>query len=182
LAEINALTPYYSGITDKRLDQGALMWPCPENDHPGTPILHMGSFARGRGIFSQVEHQAPAEQPDAEYPYILSTGRVFQHYNTGTMTREGRGLSQLCSEPVAEINTQDARDLGISNDQLVAITSRRGQIQVKARVCDRPIPGVVFVPFHFQECPVNALTNAALDPEAKIPELKVCAVSIQKVA
>ncbi|MFW5970631.1 MAG: formate dehydrogenase subunit alpha [Desulfovermiculus sp.] len=182
LAEINALTPYYSGITRQRLDQGAVMWPCPERDHPGTPILHMGSFARGRGIFSQVEHQDPAEQPDNKYPYILSTGRVFQHYNTGTMTREGRGLSQLCTELFAEINSQDAQDLGIKNGQMVAISSRRGQIQVKARVCDRPIPGVVFVPFHFRESPVNALTNAALDPGAKIPELKVCAVSIEKVA
>ncbi|MGM0539358.1 MAG: formate dehydrogenase subunit alpha [Thermodesulfobacteriota bacterium] len=182
LTEINALTPHYSGITKERLDHGSLIWPCPEKDHPGTPILHMGSFARGRGIFSQVEHQDSAEQPDAEYPYILSTGRVFQHYNTGTMTREGRGLSQLYSELFAEINTRDAQDLGISNGQMVAIASRRGQIQVKAWVCDRPIPGVVFVPFHFRESPVNALTNAALDPGAKIPELKVCAVSIQKVA
>ena len=182
LAEINSVTPSYAGITPARLKQGALTWPCPDTDHPGTPILHVGSFARGRGLFSQIEHLPPAEETDDQYPYILSTGRVLQHYHTGTMTREGQGLSRLYPQVLAEINPLDAQKLEIADGDTVTIASRRGKIQVKAWICDRTNPGVVFVPFHFRETPINALTNTALDPVAKIPEFKVCAVAIQKVA
>jgi formate dehydrogenase alpha subunit len=182
LAEINDLTPSYAGITAKRLEQGALTWPCTDADHPGTPILHVGSFSRGRGAFTPIEDLPPAEQPDSEYPFVLSTGRVLQHYHTGTMTRQGQGLSRLYPEVMAEIHPLDAEKLGLVDGDMVTIASRRGQINIKSWICNRPGPGVVFVPFHFRESPINALTNSALDPVAKIPELKVCAVSIQKVA
>jgi len=182
LTEINSVTPSYAGITPSRLKQGSLTWPCPDTEHPGTPILHVGSFARGRGLFSQIEHMPPAEETDDQYPYILSTGRVLQHYHTGTMTREGQGLSRLYPQVLAEINPLDAQKLEIADGDMVSIASRRGKIQVKAWICDRTNPGVVFVPFHFRETPINALTNTALDPVAKIPEFKVCAVAIQKVA
>jgi formate dehydrogenase alpha subunit len=180
--EINALTPSYAGITPERVENETLAWPCPDVTHPGTPVLHIGSFSRGRGQFSCIDHLPPAEQPDSDYPFILSTGRVLQHYHTGTMTRQGQGLSRLYPELLAEINPIDAKKLNVHAGDMMTITSRRGRIKVKAWICERTSPGVVFVPFHFHESPINALTNTALDPVAKIPEFKVCAVSIQKVA
>lgn len=182
MREINQVTPSYGGITYDRLEHGPLTWPCPTEDHPGTPILHINKFTRGLGAFFPIEYKPSVELPDDDYPFYLSTGRVFQHYHTGTMTRKGRGLNLLYPEALAEINPQDAEKIGISDGQKVRITSRRGSITVKSWVSDRTSPGTVFVPFHFNESPANALTNTALDPVAKIPEYKVCAVKVEKVA
>ncbi len=180
MKEINDVTPSYGGITYERLENGGLAWPCPDVEHPGTPILHVDKFARGKGLFFAIDHQPPAELCDQEYPFVLSTGRVLSHFHTGTMTRKGEGLNKVHPEIKAEINPEDAARLGVEADDLLKITSRRGSIEVKAMLSDRPAAGVVFVPFHFHEIAVNRLTNAALDPVAKIPEYKVCAIKVEK--
>jgi formate dehydrogenase major subunit len=176
--EINRLTPSYAGVTYDRIGEQGLQWPCPNTEHPGTPILHVGKFSRGLGHFSAVEWQPPAEEPDAEYPLIFTTGRVLYHYHTGSMTRRSAGLAAIYPEPLVEINPEDASRLGIADGSLVKVASRRGEIQAKALVSDRTEPGVVFMAWHFAEAAANKLTIAALDPIGKIPEYKVCAVKV----
>lgn len=179
MEEIAALTPSYAGIRHERLGKQGLQWPCPSPDHPGTPILHVGKFSRGLGRFVPVDWLPPAEQPDAEYPLVLTTGRVLFHYHTGSMTRRVQGLNQLYPEGRVEVHPEDARRLGLANGALVRVSSRRGSVVAKAEVTERTQPGLVFMTFHFAESAANMLTIAALDPVAKIPEFKVCAVRIE---
>jgi formate dehydrogenase alpha subunit len=179
--EIAELTPQYGGISYQRLDQGEeLCWPCPNKTHPGTPILHVGKFSRGLGKFHAIEYKMAAELPDPEYPLILTTGRVAFQFHTGTMTRKAPGLEALDSGPFVEVNPQDAKKLGVKEGQLVNLSSRRGQIKLPTKFEDGLEEGVVFVPFHYVEAAANLLTNSALDPIAKIPEFKVCAVRMEK--
>jgi formate dehydrogenase alpha subunit len=180
--EIAELTPSYGGIHYDRLNDGGIQWPCPTRDHPGTPILHTTKFSRGLGHFSPVEHQAAAEMPDDEYPLMLTTGRILQHYHTGTMTRRVAGLNALAPEERVEVNPDDARDLEIADGDWITVTSRRGQVTARAHVSGRPRPGLVFMTFHFAEAFTNSLTNSVVDPVAKIPEYKVCAVRVEKAA
>jgi len=180
--EITKVTTSYGGITYKRLEKGGIPWPCPTEDHPGTPYLHQDQFARGKGLFFPVEYTPPAEQPDENYPFILTTGRVLFHFHTGTMTRRSPTLTTQLSQGYLEINPEDAIKLGINQGEVVRISSRRGQIKTKAFLTEIILPGIVFMPFHFAESAANVLTNSrALDPTAKIPELKVCAVQIERV-
>ncbi len=178
--EIAKLTPSYGGIDYNRLEQGGIQWPCPTKDHPGTPILHVGKFVCGLGKFTPLQYKPPAELPDEEYPLILTTGRSLFHYHTGTMTRRVAGLNAIEPQGVVEISPQDATSLKIKDDDEVRVISRRGEVVVKARVTERVPPKVVYMSFHFTESPANVLTNTAIDPVAKIPELKVCAVRIEK--
>jgi len=178
--EIASLTPSYGGISYSRLEKGGLQWPCPTPEHPGTPILHTELFTRGKGRFTPLEYKPPAELPDDEYPLILTTERSPYHFHTGTMTRKVKGLNTLRGEELVEINPSDASTLGIADGDMVKVTSRRGQIEAKARVTDVSPVGVISMDFHFAESPVNVLTNPALDPVSKIPELKVCAVRVEK--
>ncbi len=179
MEEIASLTPIYGGISYARLEhQGELRWPCPDAEHPGTPILHVGKFTRGRGLFSAVEYKPSAEVPDEEYPLILTTGRLLTHYHGGSMTRRIKELDELEPRNKVWINPADSEKLGVEAGQEVALQSRRGAIRLEAKVTRKVEEGVVFVPFHFGESPVNALTNTAMDPVAKIPELKVAAVRI----
>ena len=177
--EISSLTPSYAGITYGRIEKEGLQWPCPTPDHPGTAFLHKDRFSRGKGLFHAIDYAAPAEITDAEYPLILTTGRVIYHYHTGTMTRSGRGLNERCPESLVEISPEDAAKLGIVSNSYVTVASRRGKVRVKANVTDRSPEGTVFMNFHFHEAAVNLLTNPALDPVAKIPEYKVCAVKVE---
>ena len=178
--EINALTPSYAGITHARLGRGdQLQWPVKDTAHPGTPILHINQFARGLGKFMPIEHVPPAEMPDAEYPVLLSTGRVLYHWHGGTMTRRAEGLLEVYSQALIEVNPMDAQSLGLNGSKRVRVTSRRGSIEAEAWVTDRVPPGMVFSNFHFPEASANELTLAALDPVAKIPEYKVCAVRVE---
>jgi len=179
--EIASVTPQYAGMSYTRLEQGGLQWPCPTADHPGTKYLHSGKFSRGLGVFTAVDFEPPAELPDEEYPFVLNTGRRLYHYHTGTMTRRAKGLSIIYGEEFIEINPADACKLGIAEGDLVKVSSRRGSITVKANVTDRVPQGMVFTSFHFSETAVNFLTNTARDPIAKIPELKVAAVKVEKV-
>ena len=183
MAEINALTPSYGGITHARLENGeSLHWPCPSLDHPGTPILHVGRFARGAGRFMPIDHLPPAEMPDDDYPMLLSTGRVLYHWHGGEMTRRSQGLLEVYSQALIEINPQDADALGLNGQRRLRVTSRRGSIEAQAWITDRVPPGMVFANFHFPEASANELTHASLDPVAKIPEFKISAVRVEKVA
>jgi formate dehydrogenase alpha subunit len=180
MAEVNALSPIYAGVTYRRLDEGVqLQWPVPDEDHPGTPILHVGKFSRGLGRFAAVEHAPPDELPDDDYPLMLTTGRVIYHWHGGEMTRRARSLVATYPEALIEINPHDAQDAGIDDGELMKVSSRRGEIVAKAEVTDRVEPGLIFATFHFPESAANFLTNPALDPTAKIPEYKVCAVRVE---
>lgn len=179
--EMAKVTPQYGGISFARLEQGSLQWPCPTADHPGTKYLHQGKFSRGLGKFSALDFEPPVELPDAEYPFVLNTGRRLFHYHTGTMTRRAKGLNTIYGEESIEINPADAKKLGVCEGELVKVSSRRGSIIAKANVTARVPGGMVFTSFHFSEVAVNFLTNAARDPIAKIPELKVAAVKVEKV-
>ncbi len=183
MTEINALSPIYAGITYRRLENGAqLQWPVPSEDHPGTPVLHVGKFSRGLGRFAAVDHVPPAELPDVEYPLMLTTGRVIFHWHGGEMTRRARNLQAMYPEALIEINPKDALKAGIDNGQLMKVASRRGEIVAKAEVTDRVEPGLIFSTFHFPESAANFLTIRALDPQAKIPEYKVCAVKVEPLS
>jgi len=182
MEEIAALTPIYGGVSYERLEQeGFVQWPCPTADHPGTPYLHKDKFARGKGRFTVVHYKPPAEAPDEEYPFTLTTGRLMFHWHTGTMTRRSPKLHQEVPEPYVELNPDDARRLQVGTGEKVRLVSRRGEIELRAWVTPRVAPGVVFVPFHFVEAAANVLTHEVLDPVAKIPEYKVTAVRVEKV-
>ena len=178
MAEISGLTPSYAGINYARLDGDGLQWPCPDTQHPGTPILHRVQCARGKGRFSPVTYRPPKELPDASYPLLLNTGRTGIHWHTGSMTRRSHLLDREERSAFVEINPEDAEKLQVRTRQQVTISSRRGAIQAAAKLTERVPPGQVFIPFHFAEGAANVLTNNALDPESGIPEFKVCAVRI----
>ena len=180
MGEISGLTPSYAGISYARLDSCSLHWPCPTPEHPGTPILHTKEFTRGKGLFSRIEYRPPAEEPDAEYPLRLTTGRSLWQYHTGTMTRRAPGLEALAPRSWLEIAPVDAGALGVADGDAVTVTSRRGSVETVARVTGGIREGTVFMPFHYAESAANVLTNTAADPVAKIPELKVCAVRVAR--
>jgi len=180
MQEIASLTPSYAGITYARIDQRGLQWPVPSKDHPGTPILHTEKFTRGKGLFSPVEHQEPAENPDTQYPFVLTTGRILQHYHTRSMTGRVAGLVQLAPDERVELHPDDAARLGVNDGDWLRVTSRRGQVDARAWLTDRVGHGIVFMTFHYADALANVLTNTAVDPVAKIPELKVCAVRVEK--
>ena len=182
MTEIAGLTPSYGGITYSRLDYQGLHWPCPDSNHPGTPVLHMDRFTRGLARFSPVIYRPPAELPDAQYPFVLTTGRTYFHWHTGTMTRRTHLLDREERTSFVEINPDDAALVGLRERDTVQVTSRRGSIRLIARISDIVISGVIFIPFHFAEGAANALTNNVLDPESAIPEFKVCAVSIRRAS
>jgi formate dehydrogenase alpha subunit len=182
LDEINILTPQYGGITVERILAGEkIQWPCPNEKHPGTKFLHKNKFARGRGLLTRIEHTPSVEPPDDEYPYILSTGRTLYHYHTGSMTRRSKSLNNYISDAYCEINKNDMHKLNINNGEKIKVTSRRGEIEIAVLMSDKPTNGSIFIPFHFAEAAANKLTLDKLDPVAKIPEYKVCAVKIEKL-
>ena len=183
MAEIASLTPIYGGISYERLEGGGLQWPCPTKDHPGTPILHTERFATpsGKAKFVPLEYRPSMELPDADYPLLLTTERSLYHYHTSTMTRKVEGLNVLRKGEEVEINPKDAEALGVKDGETVRVASRRGEVTVRAKVTSVTPPGVVSMTFHFGECPTNVLTSPAVDPVAKIPETKVCAVRVTKL-
>jgi formate dehydrogenase major subunit len=180
MKEISTVTPSYGGITYDRIRRQGLHWPCPTKEHPGTPVLHIGKFARGKGLMKAIPFKEPAELPDAEFPMIMTTGRVLQQFHTGTMSRKTQGLNNLAG-PMVMISVEDAEALGIANSEKVKVTTRRGQIETNAFVTKRIGKGTIFIPFHYAEAPANRLTNSAYDPVAKIPEYKACAARVEKV-
>ena len=165
----------------QHLQTSTTQWPCPTEDHPGTPILHTEAFSRGKGHFVPLEYRPSAELPNDEYPLLLTTDRSLFHYHTGTMTRKVKGLNVFRGEELAEINPADAGALGLEDGEIVQVISRRGEVTAKASVTESSPPGTIAMTFHFVESPTNELANPALDPVAKIPELKVAAVRIKKL-
>ena len=178
--EIASLTPQYGGISYDRIAVEGLQWPCPDKDHPGTKFLHQGQFARGKAIFKPADYIPSAEQTDAEYPYIMTTGRTLYHYHTRTMTGKVEGLNNIQPGSFMQIHPTTANRLGLNDGDTAKVSSRRGEINTKVKVTDIVEEDVVFIPFHFADGPANVLTNPVLDPIAKIPELKVSAVKIEK--
>jgi formate dehydrogenase major subunit len=182
MREIATVTPSWAGVTYARLDGAGLQYPVPTPDHPGTAFLFDRAFptADGKGIFVPVEYTDPVELPDDEYPFVMNTGRQLYHWHTGTMTRRASGLDAREPTAIVEIHPDDAAALGVTEGDLVRITSRRNGMVTAVRVSDRVAPGQVFVPFHFREAAANLLTNPVLDPYAKMAELKICAVRIER--
>jgi formate dehydrogenase major subunit len=183
--EIALLTPSYHGMNYERVSKPeAVHWPCPDADSPGTPILHIEKFngmPDSKGLMTGIAWKPPAEVPDDEYPFVLTTGRMLFHWHTGTMTRRCPTLHNEVPTGYVEINNEDAARLGIKNGELIRAFSRRGEIKITARVTTEIKKGTIFIPFHFVECSANTLTNNALDPISKIPEFKACAANIAKI-
>ncbi len=183
--EMTRLTPFLAGLSHDRLDrEGGIQWPCPTRDHPGTRFLYAESFPRGRARFVPAsQHAEAAELPDADFPFLLNTGRLLYHWHGGTLTRRVEGLLELAPHLEVAIHPSDARRLGIETGARIRVESRRGELLGRARVTDAVRAGAVFVPFvKLEESAANFLTNAACDPSAKIPEYKVCAVRVARVA
>ncbi len=180
--EVALLTPSYKGISYKRIEKEGLQWPVNDEKHKGTPVLHKDVFptASSKAKFFPLKYRPPAELPDKQYPLILTTERSLYHYHTGTMTRRVDGLNQLNERELVEINPVDAKTIGVNDGDKVCVTSRRGNVDAVAKITNKSPAGTVAMSFHFFESPTNVLTNPALDPVAKIPELKVCAVMIEK--
>ncbi len=168
------------GMTYERLEAGGLAWPCPTEGHPGTPYLYREGFPVGRVPFAPVPYTPPAELPSAEYPFVLTTGRNLFQYHSGSMSRRVPAIERHAGEPYVEMSARDGRRLGIGSGDRVRVSSRRGMVQLKARVSRRVSPGELFIPMHYREAAANVLTNDALDPVVKIPEFKVCAVAVEK--
>ena len=178
--EIATVTPIYGGISFERIESIGLQWPCPDKNHSGTKYLHKGKFTRGKGKFHAVHFREPAESPDEEFPFILSTGRQLYQFHTGTLTRKSRAIHQKSPTGYVELHYNDAEQYGIAEGDYVEVSTRRGKVVTKASVGSQVAKGWLFMPFHFAEGPANMLTNDALDPIAKIPEFKVCAAAIKK--
>jgi formate dehydrogenase alpha subunit len=181
LEEFSRLWPAMGGITYPRLERNGLAWPCPNREHPGTEYLYKDGFPKGRVPFITVPYNPPAEVTSDEYPFILTTGRNLFQYHSGSMTRRVRQIEKHAGEAYVELNPEDAKRLGIGNGDLIKIRSKRGKVNIKARVTKRVSEGTVFIPMHYREAAANVVTNDALDPVVKIPEFKVCAVSVERV-
>lgn len=179
--EIRALTPSYAGMSYARLQGKGLQWPCPNEEHPGTAFLHKDKCVRGLGLFSPVEFIPPAELPDYQYPFYLTTGRILYHYHTGTMTRRSKAINEFYPDPFIEINQDKAKAMGIGDGDQVRLTTRRGSLVARAKLMDNLHEDTIFMTFHFSEAAANILTNAVLDPVAKIPEYKVSAAKLEKI-
>ena len=179
MEEISRCTPSYAGINFDRLETRGIQWPCPSLDHPGTPFLHKDSFSRGKGKFHGVHHIPAAEEPDQDYPLLLTTGRNLYQFHTGSMSRRSK-LERMRPEELMMIHPDTAKVYKIKDGDYVQVESRRGEVKTKTQVTDHIPPGMVFLTFHYKETPTNRLTNSARDPVCNIPELKVCAVKVKK--
>jgi formate dehydrogenase major subunit/formate dehydrogenase alpha subunit len=181
--ELADLCPNWFGIRYPRIEEHGMQWPCPSPDHPGTPFLHAPHPARpnGRGKFHPVEYQPPIEEPDADYPFVLSTGRTLYHYNSATMTMREDGITDKQVDPFVEIAAEDASALGVDEGDWLRLVSRRGDLEARARVSDRVYPGLVWMALHFAEAKVNWLTHDVGDSLIGTPEYKVSAVRLERV-
>jgi formate dehydrogenase major subunit len=183
-AEFSSLAPSYAGLDYDNLRPTGKLWPCPDPaTSDGTQLLFGDGFPTesGRGKFVPVDYQPAAELPDEEYPFVLATGRLLEHWHTGTMTRRSKALDAIEPEASCQMNPDDLTELGVDADDYVTLSTRRGSITLRARAVPGVARGNVFVPFHFREASANMLTNDVLDPFGKIPEFKFCAVKVEKV-
>jgi len=180
--EIASLLPQYAGISYGRIDKVGLQWPVPDQKHPGTPILHIGEFTRGKGLFIPEDYTAPIEMPDEEYPFILTTIRELAQYNFGSMTRKTRCLEDICPECFAQVNPEDGARYKIKDNSWIRVTSRRGSVKLRAVLTERSQKGTIAVPYHFSEVPINNLTYDGLDRLSRSPQYKICAVKVEILA
>jgi formate dehydrogenase alpha subunit len=181
LAEVCRVVPEIAGVKYHRIETEGLQIPVWDEQHPGTPFLFSETFPSGKGKFHPLDYVPVAELPDDEYPFILTTGRVLEHWHGGSMTRHSQ-LDALYPQALVEINPADAALMGILDGEVVRVSSRRGSIVLRAQVTEKSSAGVVFIPFHFSEAAANLLTIDALDPQAKIPEFKACAANVIKAS
>lgn len=181
--ELADLCPNWFGVRYDRIEDVGLQWPCPDREHPGSPFLHAPRPARpsGKGKFFPVEYQPPIEEPDIEYPLVLSTGRTLYHYNSATMTMREDGILDKQEEPFFEISAEDASNLGIGDGDPARLVSRRGELHAQAVVSERVYPGLVWMALHFTQAKVNWLTHDVGDPLIGTPEFKVCAVRVERL-
>jgi len=177
-----SLTEKFRGISHARLDERplGLQWPCPDEDHEGTPTLHEGGPAIGKAQFQAVEYRPSDELPDSDYPLVLSTGRTLYHYNAATQTRRESGPVMKQDANFVEVHRRDARRLGIADGDMVRVASRRGSVEARVWVSPQVRPGCVWMPMHFAESRANLLTNDAGDAITGTGEYKVCAVRIER--
>jgi predicted molibdopterin-dependent oxidoreductase YjgC len=181
MEEIARLTPIYGGVSHRRLQRpGGLQWPCWDSRHGGTPRLHAKQFTRGKGKFHAVAYKPPAEIPSTDFPLVLTTGRVLEHFHTGSMTRRSRVLESLEPHGHLDMCEQDARTIGVEADEFIQVASPRGRVTVQVRIDNKIPAGTVFMAFHWKEAPANVLTNSAVDPIARIPEYKVSSIRVEK--
>ncbi len=179
--EISPLSPALCGIRYRRIEKDGLQWPCPSEDHRGTGFMHKdGQFTRGRSLFTAVDWTPAAEVPDEKYPFVLSTGRRLTHYHTRTQTGRCEGLNDILGEETADISLADAEKMGIEHGEMIKVSSRRGEVLVKANITREVPPGMVWMAFHFRDACANWLTNPAFDPFTLTAEYKACAVRIDK--
>ena len=180
--EIASLVSQYGGISYERLERHSLQWPCPTKDHPGTTTMYTDLFSRpnGRALFMALDHKGSGEVTDKQYPLVLITGRIREHYNNGSMTRRTPGIMELVPEELVEINPEDAGKFKIKSGDMVTVSSKRGSVKAKAKVTDRSQKGSVFMTFHFNNALTNVLTSEHRDPITGTPEYKACAVRIEK--
>jgi len=178
--EMSELAPAFSGITYDRIDSLGIQWPCPSPDHPGTKFLHKGNFTRGKGMFHAIEHKPSKELTDGSYPFILTTGRRYAHYNTSTMTGRCPSLQKEFPTPCAQMNWSDAKKMGLCTGDRIKVLSRRGEVVTPVELGDTVPCGAIFMDFHFANANSNTLLGTFLDPVSKTPDYKVCAVNIEK--
>jgi predicted molibdopterin-dependent oxidoreductase YjgC len=180
-AEFATLWPAMGGITYERIKTRGIQWPCPAQDHPGTEYLYKDGFPKVKVPFVPVTFNPPAEVTSGAYPFILTTGRNLYQYHSGSMTRRVVAIEEHAGEAYVELNPADGKRLGIKAGDSVIVRSKRGEVEIKARITKRVSEGTVFIPMHYREAAANVITNDALDPVVKIPELKVCAVNVVRV-
>ena len=182
-AEYASLTPKIAGISYERLEENVqgLQWPCPDENHPGTPTLHGDGPLIGTAPFQVVDYRPSAELPDNDYPLVLSTGRTLYHYNSATQTRRDAGPVAKQRQNFLEMHRGDAKKLGVSHGEIVKVASRRGVIEAEVWVSPRVRRGCVWMPMHFAEQRANLLTNDAGDAVTGTGEYKVCAVRVEKI-
>jgi predicted molibdopterin-dependent oxidoreductase YjgC len=182
--ELADLSPNWYGIRYPRIEEHGIQWPCTELDHPGTPYLHAPKPALpgGRGRLFPVEYQPPIEQPDSEFPFVLTTGRTLYHYNSATMTMLEAGVREKQEAPFFEINAEDAQALGIADGGVARLVSRRGELEAEAHYSERVYPGLVWMALHFAQAKVNWLIHDVGDPLIGTPEYKVSAVRVERVS
>jgi formate dehydrogenase alpha subunit len=182
MEEIARLTPIYGGVSQKRLKKtGGLQWPCWDANHPGTERLHENQFTRGRGKFHVVHHQAPAEVPSDDYPLLLTTGRILEHFHTGSMSRRCHVLKTIVPDGRIDLHPKDVEALGAEDGDRIEVISKRGEVATTIHKDRRIQPGMAFMAFHWHEAPANVLTNDAYDPVSKIPEFKVSSVKLKRI-
>jgi len=173
----------YGGLSHAKLGKTGKLYPCPDPDHSdGTVVMFGDGFPTpdGRARFVPAEHNGCHERPDKEFPYVLITGRILEHWHTGVMTRRSAALDAIEPEAFVEVHPEDCARLGLEEGDFVRVSSRRGAVHVKVRIDTNTHPGSIFMPFHFREAAANVLTTDRLDPDGKIPEFKFCAVQIEK--